>query len=388
MLNDAWNAAPQIQEYLKMNHILPPFTDQDWNQLGQIRIVLAEFDRYILELSTDIPQISQSLAIYYQLFDLLQEVQEREGKFKDFDADVANAAKSAMRKYDKYYTLMDDLCDILYITMLLDPRFKKLVLEHELRDEAQDIITAMQEQLEIQYPITHKPELFIASEEPGPSVTLQNPDKTIVSEMISKIKAKSQKSAEKPSDIARYLNSDVVEFDEKKRDWIYTWWRGHIDEYPRMAAAARDYLAVPAAEVNIERLFNTGRDLLGLRRWSLSSGTMRKLLILKDSLCKRGTCEFPLPVSFAVGGLALPYAVLSPPPSRIRDYINPIPRHFNLAPFYFCIFLSVAGVIVLTGPADLQLVSTIVAFTVAMHGQAIAPSLHSWYHFPSFCELV
>jgi hypothetical protein len=226
------------------------------------------------------------LAIYYQLFDLLQEVQDREGKFKDFDTDVANAAKSAMRKYDKYYTLMDDSCDILYITMLLDPRFKKLILEHELQDGAKDIITAMQEQLEIQYPITHKPELSTPSEEPGPSAALQNPHKTIVSEMMSKIKAKSQKSTEKPSDIARYLSSDVVEFDEKKRNWIYTWWRGHIDEYPRMAAAARDYLAVPAAEVDVERVFNTGRDLLGLRRWSLSSETMRKLLILKDSLCK------------------------------------------------------------------------------------------------------
>lgn len=162
-----------------MNHILPPFTDQDWNQLGQIRTVLAEFDRYTLELSTDIPQISQSLAIYYQLFDLLQEVQDREGKFKDFDADVANAAKSAMRKYDKYYTLMDDSCDILYITMLLNPRFKKLVLEHELRDGAQDIITAMKEQLETQYPIAHKPELSTASEEPEPSAALQNPHRTI-----------------------------------------------------------------------------------------------------------------------------------------------------------------------------------------------------------------
>jgi hypothetical protein len=38
---------------------------------------------------------------------------------------------------------------------------------------------------------------------------------------MSKIKAKSQKSPDKSSDIARYLDSDVVEFDEKKRDWIY-----------------------------------------------------------------------------------------------------------------------------------------------------------------------
>jgi hypothetical protein len=41
--------------------------------------------------------------------------------------------------------------------------------------------------------------------------------KTIVSEM-SKIKARSQKSSNKASDIARYLHSDVVEFDGKKKD--------------------------------------------------------------------------------------------------------------------------------------------------------------------------
>jgi hypothetical protein len=53
-----------------------------------------------------------------------------------------------------------------------------------------------------------------------------------------------------------------------------------------MAAAAHDYIAVPGAEVDIERLFNKGQDLLGLRRWSLGSETMQKLLILKDSLRK------------------------------------------------------------------------------------------------------
>ena len=77
-----------------------------------------------------------------------------------------------------------------------------------------------------------------------------------------------------------------MEFDEKKRDWIHTWWKNHLDEYPHMAAAARDYLAIPGTEVDVERLFNSGRDLLDLWRWSLNSRTMRKLLILKDSLCK------------------------------------------------------------------------------------------------------
>lgn len=130
--------------------------------------------------------------------------------------------KGAMKKYDRYYTLVDDSCDILYITMFLDPRFKKIVLENELKDGAEKIVAAMQQQLETQYPAArHEPQPPAISKESGPSTR-----KTIVSEVMSKIKAKSQKSPDKSSDIARYLDSDVVEFDEKKRDWIYSWWRG------------------------------------------------------------------------------------------------------------------------------------------------------------------
>ncbi|KAN0071589.1 hypothetical protein V8E54_010185 [Elaphomyces granulatus] len=78
MLDDAWKAAPQIQEYLKITRVLPSFNNTDWNQPGQIRTILAEFDRCTLN---------------YQLFNLLQVVQDREGKVRDFDADIANAAK-------------------------------------------------------------------------------------------------------------------------------------------------------------------------------------------------------------------------------------------------------------------------------------------------------
>ena len=60
---------------------------------------------------------------------------------------------------------------------------------------------------------------------------------------------------------------------------------GHLDEYPHTAAAARDYIAVPGAGVDVERLFNKGRDLLSLRKWSSSSDPVKKL-ILKDSLRK------------------------------------------------------------------------------------------------------
>lgn len=68
----------------------------------------------------------------------------------------------------------------------------------------------------------------------------------------------------------------------KNEDWLFGWWRTHKDEYPWMAAAARDYLAIPAAEVSVERLLSCGRDLLGLHQHSLKGEMMRKMMLLRD----------------------------------------------------------------------------------------------------------
>jgi hypothetical protein len=57
-----------------------------------------------------------------------------------------------------------------------------------------------------------------------------------------------------------------------------------MGEYPYIAQAARDYLAIPALEVDIERLFSLGRDILGIRRFSMSMDTLRTLILLRDAL--------------------------------------------------------------------------------------------------------
>ena len=48
-----------------------------------------------------------------------------------------------------------------------------------------------------------------------------------------------------------------------------------------MAAAARAILAIPGSEVDVERLFCGGRDLLGIRRHIMSGELMRILTLLK-----------------------------------------------------------------------------------------------------------
>ena len=71
---------------------------------------------------------------------------------------------------------------------------------------------------------------------------------------------------------------------EDQTQWILDWWKANESEYHCMAQAARDYLAIPSSEVDIERLFSLGRDILGVRRFSMGMDTMRTLVLLKDAL--------------------------------------------------------------------------------------------------------
>ncbi|RKF79383.1 hypothetical protein GcC1_047036 [Golovinomyces cichoracearum] len=65
-------------------------------------------------------------------------------------------------------------------------------------------------------------------------------------------------------------------------EMIFSWWKAHKGKFPQMAAAARKYLAIPASKVAVERLFNTGRDLIRLRRYALSAETMRQSMLLRS----------------------------------------------------------------------------------------------------------
>jgi hypothetical protein len=55
-------------------------------------------------------------------------------------------------------------------------------------------------------------------------------------------------------------------------------------------AVTRDFLLIPGAKVNVERLFNIARDILGLWRISISIETLRASILLKDYMCQVIAC--------------------------------------------------------------------------------------------------
>lgn len=62
--------------------------------------------------------------------------------------------------------------------------------------------------------------------------------------------------------------------------WLFNWWRLNRSQFPDTAAAAKDYLPIPASEVGVERSFSEGLDVLGIRRHSMNADTMQMLMML------------------------------------------------------------------------------------------------------------
>lgn len=275
MIQDAFQARPQIKKWIELQNQFPPFSSEDWSQLQQLELILSKFDEFTQLVSRRQSQISLAIPIYYELHDMLEDAASRKGEFAGITSDIAAAIYVGMRKYKEYYELMDSQ-DAYYIALILDPRFKTLLLEKELGEvTAPKVIQTVKETLHTQYPLKHSPDLPVTKIDQ--STKRQN--------LEARVLQKLQPQVLQRSDIDRYFEEGVVTVDEsvtKEEDWLFSWWNMHKDEYPRMAAAARDYLAIPAAEVAVERLFSRGRDLIGLRRHSLNGETMRKLTLLRD----------------------------------------------------------------------------------------------------------
>jgi hAT family C-terminal dimerisation region len=217
--------------------------------------------------------MSYAVPIYYDLHDIMHDAADRIGDFRELDIDIANAVQSSLELYTKYYDFMDAL-DVYYIALILNPRYKTRLLEQELGEDASLIIENIKNVLNQQYPA-------IESIVPPRSPKRQ----TLEARLLSKIQSPSISSSK--SDINRYFDDPIAQIDDSvalEPNWLFNWWKLRKSEYPCMAAAARDYLAIPASEVACERLFSAGRDMIGLRRFSLNPSTMRQLSLLRASI--------------------------------------------------------------------------------------------------------
>ena len=62
------------------------------------------------------------------------------------------------------------------------------------------------------------------------------------------------------------------------------WWKSHASQFPLLSKLATEVLSIPGVSVAVERLFNVGRDVIGIRRHSLGSGSVSSLMFANHRL--------------------------------------------------------------------------------------------------------
>jgi hypothetical protein len=248
-------------------------TAEHWNQLEDIRTMLKPFWEYTEYVSREQPSIQLTGQMYVQLESILKQISRREGPFSHFDNDIITAVNVGKEKFMKYKQLMEGN-DIYYLATILDPRIKTQWIKDHI-DNADEVIQRIRTFLKATYP--PEPEL--------PANEQNDIYKSLEYRFMLPYQAE---STVEDFDIDSYLNTPRIKYKNKPQDdqtkWLLSWWNANKMEFPCMAQAARDYLCVPASEVDIERLFNVGRDILGIRRFSMSGETLRTMILLKDAL--------------------------------------------------------------------------------------------------------
>jgi hypothetical protein len=279
MIEQSLDSKDQIATFTKITDEIYDLvlSESEWVFLAKLKTVLKIFSTMTQKMSEALPVLWRSLPLYYILDDRINAITTKSGKFCDLPDVIVEGVQKGYDKFKKYYEKMD--AEVTYfIGLILDPRMKADYLHLHLGKVNADLVTA------------EAKEVYSTHYRPGPSdetetqdVQIHDDDDDINWLMFSEL----HKAHREDDEWERYLSSPIerpvgLDTDIEHAEWVLTWWRNHKSTYPNLSIMARDYLGIPGASVSVERIFNGGRDLLGLRRHSMSAESMRILMVLRN----------------------------------------------------------------------------------------------------------
>ncbi|CAG7933073.1 unnamed protein product [Penicillium olsonii] len=251
-LEDTLNDVPDIEALrLKSN---------DWRQLSDIKKILAPFNEYTEYVSRDSPSIHMAARMFGELRSILLASKVRRGEWQKVSPAVTVPISDGISLLEKYHDCVK-YNDIYYIASVLDPRIKTKWLK--TLPDGEKIIDRIREFLKKAYCTTKQP---VST---APSTNW----KSFAYRFLEAFQPTQYNVA--GSDIDMYFDTPTIstgfDISQSQSEFIRNWWKANMLEYSCMAKVAQDHLAIPAAEVDIERLFNGGRDMLGIRRFSMKA---------------------------------------------------------------------------------------------------------------------
>jgi hypothetical protein len=201
------------------------------------------------------------IPIYDWLMDKLEEFRAQPGITEEMN----DALEKGFEKFKEYYQKSEE-CYMYSVATILDPRlkleyYKKHKWDKRWIAESKKILSDLYERHYA--PSTTETEEHIDNEDDD------NDDVFL--------HLYSHDQVEKPDELEAHLTSPVV---HRETD-VLQWWKLHEAEFPHLSRMARDYMAIPATSVPVERAFSMGASLISKQRSSLAPETIRACMCLK-----------------------------------------------------------------------------------------------------------
>ncbi|XP_061993876.1 zinc finger BED domain-containing protein RICESLEEPER 4-like [Rosa rugosa] len=281
-----------------INRVGPP-TNEEWDKAE----VFVHFLRVFYEVTLRV-SASNHPTIHTTFHDVLSMETEINKLFiapemqtgSETEKVLTDMAGHMSSKFLKYYGSFKDLNPLVFMGLVLDPRFKLLNITHLLKKEGydNDIVEAKGKELrdvlmslyEAYAPkdapakkrevLTSTSQSTVTSSDSRGRASILSDWRKVVSELDEQVVA---------HEVDKYLLDPLEYTNLGESDFpILLWWKLNGPKYPVLAAIAKDVLAVQVSTVASEAAFSTGGRVIDNFRSSLTPKSVEALICLQSWL--------------------------------------------------------------------------------------------------------
>jgi hypothetical protein len=241
-------------------------TSAEWKILEKMCFVLEKFESASNMMSGGTyPTLSLVMPVFIELFTFIEKESEKCSEIDDLKEPLG-AAHGVLAKY---FSFTDDSPYYLY-AVLLDPRFKKTYLDRKgFATDYPGLIEATVSKLKTLVKNKASNDDSAADIQKKQNERAEDEEDSLFCSMFSHCHSDGQELDE----VDRYLE---LRCEDRAVDPV-EYWKTHAKQFPCLSSVARDVLSIPGSSVAVERIFNCGRDVIGLRRHSLKPETFSAL---------------------------------------------------------------------------------------------------------------
>ncbi|KAF8705378.1 protein dimerization, partial [Rhizoctonia solani] len=264
-------------------------TPNDWAAIRMVCKWLKFFRRALVRISGEkYPTLSFSLHIYFVLILYVNSL-EAESEVRQ-NPSILSGIQACKLKLQDFLDKLTRDSQYYYYAMVLDPRYKNTLFK---------LNAASIERLLPSNWLSECAESFIntshafyndtisSTVQPPPGISDVDEFDHAMHASMPQWAYRHQESTSLAREIQEYLAEPTTTMEPLE------WWSRHHQRFPRLAAMARDYLCIPGSSVAVERVLSTGRDVISLRRASLSAETISILMKYRaDIFLEKSTNSF------------------------------------------------------------------------------------------------